>query len=204
MLTVKEIKAKIKCIKGIMPGTQTDQLIEVGLKATGPRVEIGCLAGLSTCCLALSASDHEKIISIDPFRIEYLSDMAKNVIKDISGPEALKEESFFQTWVKQTNSVCWGKNLIPLQGDRLEMLELVVNNLQGTSGIGLLFIDGLYTYEAVKAELDAYLPLVKKGGYVVFHDYSPTFGVKQAVDEAIVQERIISERRSYVFVARKP
>ena len=203
MRTVQEIKLAIRNLKGIMPGTQTDQLIRVGLKATGPRVEIGCLAGLSTCCLALSAPDGEKIISIDPFRIEYLSAMAKDVIRAVSGPEALTKDSFFDSWVQQTDSVCKGKNLVPIIGDRLEVLETVTNNIRGL-GIGLLFLDGLHSYEAVKAELDAYLPFVYKNGYVVFHDYSETFGVKQAVDEAVANRKIIPESRSYVFIARKP
>ena len=36
--------------------------------------------------------------------------------------------------------------------------------------IDVLFIDGDHSYEAVKKDFNAYLPLVKKGGIIGFHD----------------------------------
>lgn len=36
--------------------------------------------------------------------------------------------------------------------------------------LGLLFIDGDHTYEGVKKDYDMYGPLVKPGGFIVFHD----------------------------------
>lgn len=36
--------------------------------------------------------------------------------------------------------------------------------------IDVLFIDGDHTYEGVKADFDAYLPLVSDGGLIAFHD----------------------------------
>lgn len=49
----------------------------------------------------------------------------------------------------------------------------------------LLFLDGDHSYEAVKKDCELYLPLLRSGGYVGFHDYNnPAFGgVKQAADE---------------------
>lgn len=202
MNTLEIVKA-VSPLQGIMPGGQKAQLIEaVKLAGPGIKLEIGCLCGLSTACIALASDNKDKIISVDPFRIEFLSGMAKGVVKNVSGEQALKKESFYDSWVKQTNLVCKGKNLVPIIGDRLEMLDIVKNNLNGEK-IAMLFLDGLHSYEAVTAELEAYLPLVKKDGVVVFHDYSDTFGVKQAVDEALAKNLIKVVKKSYVFVARK-
>lgn len=48
----------------------------------------------------------------------------------------------------------------------------------------LAFIDGDHAYEAVREDIENVLPLLRTGGVLAFHDYSPTWpGVRQAVDE---------------------
>jgi predicted O-methyltransferase YrrM len=50
--------------------------------------------------------------------------------------------------------------------------------------VGLLFIDGLHTYDGVRSDLDAWTPHLAPGGLVVFHDYDQRFpGVIEAADE---------------------
>lgn len=54
----------------------------------------------------------------------------------------------------------------------------------------LVFIDAEHTYEAVKADIYAFAPLVKEGGLMAGHDYydpawDPWPGVHQAVDEVL-------------------
>lgn len=50
-----------------------------------------------------------------------------------------------------------------------------------------VFIDADHSYSAIKADLAAWLPKVKAGGWIGGHDYDnptfPNFGVKRAVDE---------------------
>jgi predicted O-methyltransferase YrrM len=51
-----------------------------------------------------------------------------------------------------------------------------------------IYIDGNHTYEAVKADLEAWLPKIKQGGYITGHDYflnGPGFGVVSAVNEFV-------------------
>lgn len=40
--------------------------------------------------------------------------------------------------------------------------------------IDFLFIDGDHTYEGVKQDYEMYSPLVRKGGYIAFHDINDT------------------------------
>lgn len=50
--------------------------------------------------------------------------------------------------------------------------------------IDLLFVDGDHRYEGVKKDCELWLPKLKPGGYVCFHDYKTSWdGVKRAVDE---------------------
>src|SRR3990167_10771049 len=57
-----------------------------------------------------------------------------------------------------------------------------------TSWIDTVFIDGSHEYDSVKRDCDALIPLVKKGGIIMFDDYNvnnPASGVYPAVNEAI-------------------
>lgn len=54
--------------------------------------------------------------------------------------------------------------------------------------IDCLLIDGDHQFESVKSDIEYWIPKVKKGGLVLFHDYESWPGVTQAVDQAIKQE----------------
>lgn len=57
--------------------------------------------------------------------------------------------------------------------------------------IGLLFIDAEHTYEACRADFEAWSPKVVPGGVIALHDYKGTGagGVKRYVDEVIQEGR---------------
>lgn len=63
-----------------------------------------------------------------------------------------------------------------IQGDDL----LIADQLPAEADI--IFVDTSHTYEQTKAEIDLYLPRVKK--FMLFHDTDvPEFGVRPALDE---------------------
>ena len=53
--------------------------------------------------------------------------------------------------------------------------------------VDMVFVDGDHT--DVRQDIDAWLPRVKEGGVIAFHDYDSKFwgGVKTAIDEAMVE-----------------
>lgn len=55
-------------------------------------------------------------------------------------------------------------------------------------GIDFLFIDGNHDYDSVYRDYKEWSPLIKKGGYIAFHDVGAnhTFGPKQVVEKYIV------------------
>ena len=56
--------------------------------------------------------------------------------------------------------------------------------------IDLLFIDGDHSYEGAMEDIENWIPKVKNGGMVIFHDYGSWNGVTKAVNEAIERKII--------------
>jgi MMP 1-O-methyltransferase len=52
--------------------------------------------------------------------------------------------------------------------------------------LALLWIDGDHSYAGVKADVEAWVPFVRPGGVIAFHDASkPTLGPYQVVEELL-------------------
>jgi predicted O-methyltransferase YrrM len=52
--------------------------------------------------------------------------------------------------------------------------------------IDFLYIDGDHSYDAVVRDVRNFVPFVREGGVVAFHDYKPgKDGVRRAVDELV-------------------
>jgi predicted O-methyltransferase YrrM len=69
-------------------------------------------------------------------------------------------------------------HLVRADSHALQTLERV-KTIFGNTSVDLLFIDADHTYEGVKRDYELYLPLVKEGGVVAFHDivaHPPQFG----------------------------
>lgn len=63
----------------------------------------------------------------------------------------------------------------------------------------VVFIDMEHTYEAVKNDIELWLPKVKSGGYIAGHDYSSDWiGVIEAVNEKF-GNKIIVNRTCWIY-----
>lgn len=83
----------------------------------------------------------------------------------------------------------WSDRIIPLRGFSTEVASSFEHR------IDFLFIDAEHTYEGVRADADAWLPKVRPGAVVIFHDYPNAPGVVRVIKE-LAQEGQITEGRN--------
>jgi len=153
-----EVVTKAKTITSALTQNEAEALYDYASLAPsgGIFVEIGSYLGCSSVVIGNVAEDNKiKFYMIDPF-YETSIDMCKRNIKDRG----------------VTNAIVLHKKS-----------EDAVSDLKDQK-INFLFIDGDHWYGGVKIDCEKYIPLVKKGGFILFHDYKSSWdGVKQAVDE---------------------
>jgi len=128
-------------------------------------IEIGVFAGKVSLSLE---SQGNTILSIDPY-IAY-DDQATKFLQDA--------EKIFNE--KRKN-----KRIVHIK----ETSENALNYYEGYKDkVDGIFIDGDHNYESVKKDIE-WIKYIKKGGWIAFHDYPwIQFGVKQAVDELVLNK----------------
>ena len=169
----------------------------------GAIVEIGSAWGRSTIILATGSkrARREKVHAIDPHTGQGQSAQSRPPEEDwyprrsrglhtkFKAPETLwyLERDFlaekgslpgFEHNIRRFGVEDWVIPVVALSGDAAGSLD--------TGPIRLLYIDGLHTYEGVKADIADWTPRVAPGGIVVFDDYyKEGVGVRRAVDELL-------------------
>lgn len=139
----------------------------------GAIVEIGSWMGKSTAWLAAGslARRREPVFAVDTFEGS----------PEHQGMSVLREEG--TTYHRFCENLERAGVLTHVEAWTASSLEAAADWDQRP--IRLLFIDGEHSYEAVKADLEAWLPHVAPGGYVVFDDVIDAFpGVQRLFDEA--------------------
>ena len=142
----------------------------------GAIVEIGSWMGKSTAWLAAGslARKREPVIAVDTFK-----GSPEHQERDV-----LREEG--TTYHRFTGN-------LERAGVFAHVEPRIATSLEAAAAwdgrpIRLLFIDGDHSYEAAKADLDAWLPQVVEGGYVVFDDVIDAFpGVQRVFAEATAE-----------------
>lgn len=127
-------------------------------------VEIGSFRGKSTCFIAEGIGNK---------RCQFFA-------VDIWLERKCSLEKFLE------NTKAYKDKITPLKGFSYD----IVKNWPAERKIDFLWIDGDHSYEGVKRDIADWLALVKKDGYVLFHDYRDAAGVKRAVDELVDSKKI--------------
>lgn len=78
----------------------------------------------------------------------------------------------------------FNKRMVLIEGDSIAGAYLTKNK-----SLYMVFLDALHSYEGLFADVQAWLPKIKKNGWIGGHDYPTRPGVKRAVDE-IFGERV--------------
>jgi predicted O-methyltransferase YrrM len=145
-------------------------------------IEIGSWIGHSTCIIGVALRGAgSRVYAIDAFTgvttIAHEVPYYKNFLTKVS-PTLSQKELFdlhlarFHLQDKVT--------AISAESDKAAALLP-----PGLPGVDLAFIDGGHALDVVRKDIELYVPLVKSGGIVVFHDFSSECGVPQAVWEEI-------------------
>lgn len=137
-------------------------------------LEIGSFKGLSAWAMAKTA---RRLICVDTFA---------------AGGGGQGQEDHLTTLDAFLAATAPFKNVSHFVGTSAE----AAGNCAVEGQFDLIFIDAMHTYDEVKADIQRWLPRVRGGGVIAFHDYSPLAtepdswerglgfpGVKKAVDE---------------------
>ena len=74
----------------------------------------------------------------------------------------------------------------------MEMDSLEAAGRVPDASLDFVFIDAQHTYDCVKADILAWRPKLKPGGWLTGHDYQPKFpGVIKAVDELVPGSKLL-------------
>jgi predicted O-methyltransferase YrrM len=150
-------------------------------------VEIGAAFGASASLLVSSVPDGTRVHSIDPFVIDSVGTWSAS-------------ESACRTNVSRfLHSVARGGRLARWTLDPRASFEA---SPDWNEPIGLLFIDGDHTYDAVRRDFEEWVGHVVVGGHILIHDSRKLFGTPaaefnrgwigptQLVDELVEDDRV--------------
>jgi Methyltransferase domain len=135
----------------------------------GSIVEVGAWKGRSSAFLVVEAKNKSK-------------DLQVHIIDTWLGSQEHTQEMKIGLYEKFVS------NMAPLGGlySAHRMTSLEGSGLFKDGSLDGVFLDADHTYEAVKADILAWLPKLRSGGILAGHDYISTFpGVIRAVNEII-------------------
>ena len=137
-----------------------------GLYATARRlppgskiVEIGSWQGKSTYCLAKGLRNGE-VFAIDPF------DASGEPSSEATYQQLKGNKPLFEKFQDNMQRLGVSEKVVALAGYSNQFVGVVSN-------IDFLFIDGDHSVEGCAYDFTNFSPLLKKGGYLAFHDYFP-------------------------------
>lgn len=144
-------------------------------------VECGAWLGSSSAYLCDKAGDRIKIYIVDtwqgsPDELETTHKLAT-------------ETDIYTIFLDNMGS----RNFTPLRMDS----SLASKQFEDNS-CDVVYIDMTHSYEAVKKDIECWLPKVKVGGYISGHDYGNTHGVVMAVNEFFSGKFKIMDSSSWV------
>lgn len=148
-------------------------------------VEVGCWLGKSTASMAGAILASGKDISLHVYDTFGGSENEPSLI------EQAKTSDLMEMFLQNMWNLGFGFEAVAPDGlcrdDRrfhVRRIESVkAARLHQDKSLRFVFIDACHVYEAVKADIQAWLPKVAKGGIIAGHDWNVYAGVRQAVAE---------------------
>ncbi len=153
------------------------------LKENSVIVEIGSFKGKSTCFIAEGiGSRNIRFFCIDPWKDGLMQE---------------KGDEIFNEFLQNTKE--YKDRLSILRGFSHE----VIKEWPTQRKIDFLWVDGDHSYEGIRRDILNWIPLVRKGSFICFHDYRDAPGVKKAVDELVRNNKIkFVNREGCIYVSK--
>jgi len=146
-------------------------------------VEVGSWKGRSISNMAVEIHNSEKNIKFDCVDTWDGSEEHSDPNSCWFQPELVNDKNWlYRIFLENTKPV--NHIINPIRTTSLEAAQYYKNR-----SIDFVFIDAAHDYENVKADLNAWYPKVKKGGFIGGHDYPGFSGVVLAVNEFFMTER---------------
>jgi predicted O-methyltransferase YrrM len=167
-------------------------------------VEIGVYKGSSLLYFAeVLQTTRGRVIGIDPYKLDSLKNEIPNKeISDYFYDVLFKEQKtldniyFNLKQILENNNL---ENLITLVRDKSENYYQNIEN----ESIDVLHIDGNHDEEYVTKDILNYLPLVKKGGYIIMDDTS-WVGVINSINNHLVDKcKLVSEYSEFTVYVKE-
>lgn len=157
-------------------------------------VEIGTFLGRSLSYLAVEIANSGKKIRLDAVDTWEGSPMEPYQQQQ----DVVKNKTLYENFLKNIEPVKDYVNIV--RSDSVEASKQYADE-----SLDFIFIDASHHYEFVKADIDAWYPKLKKGGYIGGHDYVPPsriphgiHGVYQAVNELFPNAFFVVDEVSWI------
>ncbi len=171
MMTEAELSDRLKSVPSIWLSLEERMcLLKYAGLSKGPIVEIGTAWGGSACILVLGSD--RVVNSIDPYEEplckvdgwNITSEKVYELVQRVLGDWELNRKRWWQ-WIRTSAVAAEEYNRVLFHAVRLDE-----NGNNEFGPLGLVFIDGDHSYEAVKQDVSLWLPLIQSRGYLILHD----------------------------------
>jgi cephalosporin hydroxylase len=156
-------------------------------------VEIGSWKGRSTSYMAVEIHNSEKNIKFDCVDTWNGSEEHLDPNSYWFQPELVNDKNWlYRVFLENTKPV--NHIINPIRTTSLEAAQYYEDR-----SIDFVFIDAAHDYENVKADLNAWYPKVKKGGFIGGHDYDLNwYGVVKGINEVLGEPDLIFRDNSWI------
>jgi predicted O-methyltransferase YrrM len=151
-------------------------------------MEVGSWCGRSTMAIAKHLPQGSKMYCVDAWKDLYGS-------KPDSGQT--QAETAYACFMENFKPYMDSGKVIVRRADSVKAAMGLAPFWAGT--VDWVFLDSSHTYETTKAEIRAYLPLLRAGGLLSGHDYWHE-GVSKAVNESLKGVRLIPGGSIWTYV----
>lgn len=140
-------------------------------------VEVGAFYGKSSAYLAVEIVNSQKNIKLD-------------IVDTWRGSEEHQENGWDRQdpMINDTAFDIFEQNMLPVKGHYtpIKLPSVEASKLYADESLDFVYIDAAHDYDSIKADVEAWLPKVKVGGYLCGHDYitwDPNDQVRRLIDE---------------------